>query len=167
MIWRVWGWPGWWMAVSEVIVTSPPAWLALFRFDLIKIFTKLWWKLLMRHERRLISDDPDTLAIITIGNSSRVRGPADCCGYLNFSLSEWWITGRGERSLSATQLATAEEKFRQNISLLNLSSQYWLIIRQANTAHSPLSWTPRRSRGKMWRLKYWRLSFGPLGPASC
>ena len=161
MIWRVWGWPGWWMAVSEVIVTSPPAWLALFRFDLIKIFTKLWWKLLMRHERRLISDDPDTLAIITIGNSSRVRGPADCLGYLNFSLSEWWITGRGERSLSATQLATAEEKFQQNISLLNLSSQYWLIIRQANTAHGPLSWTPRRSREENVKTEILKIVLNP------
>ena len=64
---------GWWISVSEVIVTSPPAWLALFRFDSIKIFTKLWWKLLMRTERRLISDDPDTLAVISIGNRSRVR----------------------------------------------------------------------------------------------
>ena len=88
-------------------------------------------------------------------------------------MDNWEGDRRRGASLSATQLAAAEVKFRQNIALLNLSSQYWLIIRQANTAlHSPtaLSWTPRRGETRMWRLWVWRLKYCDghgLGLASC
>ena len=88
-------------------------------------------------------------------------------------MDNWEGDRRRGASLSATQLAAAEVKFRQNIALLNLSSQYWLIIRQANTAlHSPtaLSWTPRRRGSRMWRLWVWRLKYWDgheLGLASC
>ena len=61
-------------------------------------------------------------------------------------------------SLSATQLAAAVEKFRQNIALRNLSSQYWLIMRQANTAPHPtaLSCT---SEGRQENVKAEMLSW--------